>query len=122
MASLGDMKQQLDRLVFVGFLQYTPYQQLKQLPRYLQAISMRLEKLGHAAARDRKRMQEMGGLYGKWREREEKYRQRGRRDDRIEELRWRFEELRVSLFAQELKTAYPVSLKRIEQRWRELGL
>jgi ATP-dependent helicase HrpA len=122
MSSIGDMKQQLDQLVFVGFLQHTSYRQLQQLPRYLKGIAKRLEKLGHAAARDRKLMQEMGGLYDKWREREQKYRQRGRRDERIEELRWMFEELRVSLFAQELKTAYPVSLKRIEKRWRELGL
>jgi ATP-dependent helicase HrpA len=120
--SIADMKQQLDRLVFVGFLQHIPYAQLKQLPRYLKAITKRLEKLDHAAARDRKLMQEMAGLYNKWQEREEKYRQRGRRDERIEELRWMFEELRVSLFAQELKTAYPISLKRIEKRWRELGL
>jgi ATP-dependent helicase HrpA len=121
-SSIADMKQQLDRLVFVGFLQQIPYLQLKQFPRYLKAITKRLEKLGHAAARDRKLMQEMAGLYDKWQEREEKYRKRGRRDERIEELRWVFEELRVSLFAQELKTAYPVSLKRIEKRWRELGL
>jgi ATP-dependent helicase HrpA len=122
MSSIADMKQQLDRLVFVGFLQHTPYQQLQQLPRYLKAIAKRLEKLGYAADRDRKLLQEMGGLYDKWQEREQKYRQRGRRDERIEELRWMFEELRVSLFAQELKTAYPVSLKRMEKRWRELGL
>ncbi len=122
MASLADIKQQLDRLVYVGFLRHTPYQQLKQLPRYLKAIGLRLEKLSHAAARDGTRMQEMQGLYQKWREREESYRKRGRRDERIEEMRWAIEELRVSLFAQELKTAYPVSLKRLEQRWRELGL
>jgi ATP-dependent helicase HrpA len=122
MSSIADMQQQLEQLVFVGFLQHTPYRQLQQFPRYLKAIAKRLEKLGHAAARDRKLMQEMGGQYDKWREREQAYRQRGRRDERIEELRWMFEELRVSLFAQELKTAYPISLKRIEKRWLELGL
>jgi ATP-dependent helicase HrpA len=121
-SSIADIKQQLDQLVFMGFLQHTPYGQLQQFPRYLKAMTKRLEKLGHAAARDRKLMQEMAELYQKWQEREQKYRQRGRRDERIEELRWMFEELRVSLFAQELKTAYPISLKRVEKRWRELGL
>ena len=43
-------------------------------------------------------------------------------DERLEELRWSIEELRISLFAQEVKTAYPVSLKRLEKRWQELGL
>ncbi len=121
-ASLTDMRQQLDRLVYMGFLQHTPYAQLQHLPRYLAALEKRLEKLGHAAARDRQLMGEMGTLYQSWQEREQRYRLAGRRDERIEELRWAFEELRVSLFAQELKTAYPVSLKRLEKRWKELGL
>jgi ATP-dependent helicase HrpA len=122
MASLSDMKQQLDRLVYMGFLQHTPYAQLEHLPRYLAAIGKRLEKLGHAASRDQQLMNEMGTLYQSWQQREQKYRLAGRQDERIEELRWTFEELRVSLFAQELKTAYPASLKRLEKRWRELGL
>ncbi len=122
MASIADIRQQLDRLVFIGFLRHTPYQQLRHLPRYLKAIALRLEKLSNAAVRDRARMREMEALFQKWLEREERYRNRGRRDERIEEMRWAIEELRVSLFAQELKTAYPVSLKRLEQRWRELGL
>ena len=122
MESLADMKQQLDRLVYRGFLHYTPYPQLREFPRYLKALSMRLEKLAHAAARDQKLLAEFRELYRQWLQREEKYRLEGKLDARIEELRWRFEELRVSLFAQELGTAYPVSLKRIEKRWKELEL
>ncbi|MFM1892694.1 MAG: hypothetical protein RLZ44_1771, partial [Pseudomonadota bacterium] len=49
-------------------------------------------------------------------------RERGMVDPRLEEIRWMLEELRVSLFAQELGTAYPVSVKRVGRRWRELGL
>ena len=121
-ASLEDMKKQLDRLVFRGFLQATPYAVLKDFPRYLKALHMRLEKLEYAAHRDRQLLGQMRTLYEQWRTRDEKYREQGKRDPRLDELRWTFEELRVSLFAQELKTAYPVSLKRIEKRWRELGL
>ena len=122
MASLTDVRQQLDRLVYRGFLHYTPYQQLREFPRYLKAIEMRLDKLPLAAARDQNLLREMAEAYQQWLQREEKYRLEGKLDERIEELRWRFEELRVSLFAQELGTAHPVSLKRIEKRWQELGL
>ena len=120
--SLEDMKQQLDGLVFQGFLQATPYAVLKDFPRYLKALHMRLDKLEYAAHRDGQLLAQMGTLYEQWRTRDEKYRRQGKRDPRLDELRWTFEELRVSLFAQELKTAYPVSLKRIEKRWQELGL
>jgi ATP-dependent helicase HrpA len=121
-ASLRDMKQQLDRLVFRGFPRATPYTALKHFPRYLKAMHMRLDKLTYAAVRDQQLLAQLHTLYDQWRTREEKYRQQGKQDPRIDELRWTFEELRVSLFAQELKTAYPVSLKRIEKRWQELGL
>ncbi|MEW7980837.1 MAG: ATP-dependent RNA helicase HrpA [Candidatus Sedimenticola endophacoides] len=122
MASVTDMREQLDRLVFRGFLQHTPYAQLQRVPKYLQALERRLEKLQHAAARDQQLLREMQGLYQQWRERDQRCRESGRGDERIEELRWAFEELRISLFSQELKTAYPVSLKRLQRRWKELGL
>jgi len=121
-ASVTDMREQLDRLVFRGFLRCTPYAALQQFERYLTAIERRLEKLFHAALRDQQRMREMEWLHREWLRREEQCRRGGKPDERIEELRWALEELRVSLFAQELKTQYPVSVKRLEKRWRELGL
>ena len=57
-----------------------------------------------------------------WLERWRAASDKGVTDERLEEIRWMLEELRISLFAQELKTAYPVSAKRIRKRWRELGL
>ncbi len=122
MASVTDIQQQLDRLVFKGFLGHTPYPQLKQFPRYLEAIGLRLGKLEYASARDQQLLKQLQGLYRQWQQRDEKCRERGQVDARIDELRWVLEELRVSLFAQELKTAFPVSLKRLENRWKELGL
>ena len=122
MHAVGDIKGQLDSLVYKGFLQHTPYAHLKEFPRYLKGIEKRLEKLQHAFPRDQQRMAEMSGLFRKWQEREAAYRSKGQYDSRIEELRWSLEELRISLFAQELGTAYPVSVKRLEKRWVELGL
>jgi len=119
---ISDMKQQLDRLVFRGFLQYTPWQNLQRFPCYLKAIAMRRDKMGHAAGRDLQYMREMQSLYSQWQEKDQTIRKTGKLDTRVDELRWGFEELRISLFAQELKTPSPISLKRIEKRWKELGL
>ena len=122
MTSVMDMTEQLDSLVFRGFLQQIPYRHLKDYPRYLRALEVRAEKLQHAAAKDHQRMREMAPLQKKWRERSAATRGAGRRDSRLDEICWMLEELRISLFAQQIRTAYPVSVKRIETRWKELGL
>jgi len=120
--AVQDMRAQLDGLVFRGFLGRVRYERLKDYPRYLRAVELRLERLTHAAAKDRERMQELAPLARRWAERAAAIRSAGRRDPRLDEIRWMLEELRVSLFAQQLGTAYPVSAKRIEARWKELGL
>ena len=120
--SVADIEQQLKRLVYQGFLLHTPFDVLQQFPRYLKALAYRVDKLGHAAARDRQLTRELKPMLEKWQQRDEKARQRGRPDPRIDEIHWMIEELRVSLFAQQLKTRYPISLKRLQKRWQELGL
>jgi ATP-dependent helicase HrpA len=122
LAAATDIRAQVDGLVYRGFLGQVPYTHLRDYPRYLKAASQRLDRLALGAARDRERMQEIGPLLKRWEERASAMRAAGRRDPRLEEIRWMIEELRVSLFAQQLGTAYPVSVKRIEARWRELGL
>ena len=122
MVSVLDLQAQLDGLVFRGFLQQVPYRQLKHYPRYLKAADQRAEKLGHAAGRDQERLRELEPLLERWRERQAAAAREGRDDPRLAEIRWMIEELRISLFAQQLGTAYPVSIKRVERRWRELGL
>ena len=67
-------------------------------------------------------MEEMSDVLREWHERRDKASEQGVYDERLEEIRWMLEELRVSLFAQSLKTAYPVSVKRVRRRWMELGL
>jgi ATP-dependent helicase HrpA len=120
--SVRDMQAQLDGLVFRGFLLATPRERLQQFPRYLKALDLRIDKLSRAAVRDRQLVAELGEVLGPWRERERIRRDKGVTDARLDEIRWMLEELRVSLFAQELKTPYPVSVKRVQRRWRELGL
>ncbi|MBK1643989.1 ATP-dependent RNA helicase HrpA [Thiocapsa imhoffii] len=120
--SVQDVREQLDSLVFRGFFQEIPAVHLTQYPRYLTAALLRLEKLTHAAGRDRQQMASMADLLTRWRERAAASRAAGRNDPRLDEVRWLLEELRVSLFAQSLGTAVPISVKRIETRWRELGL
>jgi ATP-dependent helicase HrpA len=120
--SVSDMKMQLDGLVYRGFLQQTAKARLIQFPRYLNALGLRVEKLQTAALRDRRQMHEMEGVLRDWLEREHKARAQGTFDERLDEIRWMLEELRVSLFAQGLKTAYPISVKRVRKRWQSLGL
>ena len=88
----------------------------------LKALELRLDKLRHAAARDQQSLRELAKILDKWKPRYEKMLDQHRYDERLEELRWSIEELRISLFAQEVKTAWPVSMKRLEKRWQELGL
>lgn len=123
LASVKDMQQQLDRLVYQGFIGETPMVHLQRYPAYLKALQLRLEKLlQHGARRDQQQMQEMAVFLQQWQQRYARMRQRHETDQRLEELRWSIEELRISLFAQEVRTAQPVSVKRLLRRWRELGL
>ncbi len=120
--SVRDMQTQLDRLVYRGFMAGVSEAHLRDYPRYLNSLLKRIEKLPHAAGRDRQRMAEMADLQQQWSARSAACRNEGRVDERLEEIRWQLEELRVSLFAQELGTAFPVSVKRVTKRWKELGL
>ncbi|MCC6195398.1 MAG: ATP-dependent RNA helicase HrpA [Burkholderiales bacterium] len=109
-----------DALVYPGFLRATPWEQLSHLPRYLMALDRRLAKYAERAERDARHGEQVGQWWRRYRERVDQDRAAGRADLRLEAFRWLLEELRVSLFAQELKTPYPVSLKRVERAWTEL--
>ena len=113
-----DINAQLQRLVGKHFVQDTPYAQLQQLPRYLKAVQLRLDKLKADPARDAARMAEARSADMRWLKRVAEL--KGRRDARLDEYRWLLEELRVSLFAQELRTPQPVSSKRLDKLWTQL--
>ena len=114
-----DAAQQLQRLVPKRFLTATPYAQLQHFARYLKAITLRLEKWRADPARDAARMAEL-------RPQEQRYwrlvgERKGVLDARMQEYRWLLEELRVSFFAQELRTPQPVSIKRLDKLWTQLN-
>ncbi len=113
-----DAAQQLQRLVPKRFLTATPYVQLQHFSRYLKAITARLEKWRGDPARDAARLVELKPQEQRyWRLVAER---KGATDARMQEFRWLLEELRVSFFAQELRTPQPVSIKRLEKVWQQL--
>ncbi|MCA3108401.1 MAG: ATP-dependent RNA helicase HrpA [Rhodocyclaceae bacterium] len=116
----ADMRVQLARLVHPGFMQGTPWEQLPHLPRYLKAMELRLAKYPGNPDRDRKHAEAIAGLAKRIDRRLEERQAAGEPDPGAEALRWQVEELRVSLFAQELRTPTPVSIKRLQKAWEEL--
>ena len=115
----GDATQQLQRLVPKRFLTTTPYVQLQHFSRYLKAITARLDKWRADPARDSSRLAELKPQEQRyWRLVAER---KGATDARMQEFRWLLEELRVSFFAQELRTPQPVSIKRLEKVWQQLN-
>jgi ATP-dependent helicase HrpA len=114
-----DVNAQLQRLLPKRFVATTPWAQLQHLPRYLKGITLRLDKLRADPARDAQRMAEL-------RPAEQRYfrtlaDRKGAVDARLTEYRWLLEELRVSFFAQELRTPQPVSIKRLDKAWEQLS-
>ena len=116
-----DIREQLDNLVFPGFVSETPYQWLQHLPRYLRAIELRVEKLSYSPDKDRQRLSDIARLWDNCKKRWAKNQEYGRHDPELEKFRWMLEELRVSQFAQELKTVLPVSVKRLEAQWQKVA-
>ncbi len=115
----ADAAQQLQRLVPRRFLAITPWPQLQHFARYLKAVTLRLDKLRADPVRDASKLSEL-------RPQEQRYwrlvsERKGAVDDRMSEFRWLLEELRVSFFAQELRTPQPVSVKRLDKVWAQLN-
>jgi ATP-dependent helicase HrpA len=115
--AVSDVREQLAHLVYPGFVSRTPSTWLQHLPRYLKAIRLRLEKLRDAPAKDAQKVAEVRPLWQDYLQRRAKHERQGITDPALEQYRWMLEELRVSLFAQEIKTAFPVSVKRIQRQW-----
>lgn len=114
----ADATLQLQRLMPKRVLALTPWSQLPHFARYLKAITLRLEKYRADPARDAARLAEL-------RPQEQRYwrlvaERKGVVDERMQEFRWLLEELRVSFFAQELRTPQPVSVKRLDKAWTQL--
>jgi ATP-dependent helicase HrpA len=113
-----DVTQQLARLLAPGWLARTPWERLQHLPRYLKAAALRLDKLRTDPARDARLAGELASLERPYRREAAARARHGAPDAAFEQFGWLLEELRVSLFAQELKTPVPVSVKRLAKLWQ----
>jgi ATP-dependent helicase HrpA len=116
----ADIERQLKALVFPGFIAQVAYERLQHYPRYLAAMRRRLEKLPHAPDRDEQHTRELARWGQQLHARAERNRKAGTVEPGLEEFRWMLEEQRVSLFAQELKTPFPISYKRLAKAWAAL--
>ncbi|MEZ2740805.1 ATP-dependent RNA helicase HrpA [Comamonas jiangduensis] len=113
-----DAGEQLQKLMPKNFIAVAPWAQLGHYARYLKAITIRLDKYRADPARDAAKLKELQPLEQRyWRLVAER---KGQVDARMQEYRWMLEELRVSFFAQELRTPYPVSAKRLDKVWAQL--
>ena len=112
-----EIRQHLQHLVYPGFVKEVPLSQLQHLPRYLKAIRLRVERLLLDPAKDRNKATQIQPM---WQAYLEKRQQMSDPLPQLEEFRWLLEEFRVSIFAQELRTACPVSKQRLQQMWKGL--
>ena len=116
------LRQRLQTLLAAGFATRTPWAQWPRLPIYLKAMTLRLEKYSGNPARDAAREADIQELEQMWQEKTDSLIKQGLPiSDDLAAFKWMIEELRVSLFAQELKTPYPVSVKRLMKEWEKIG-
>jgi ATP-dependent helicase HrpA len=117
-----DLRGQLANLTPSGFLSRTPWQWLQHFPRYFHAIELRVDKLLHGAQlRNQQHTAQVANYWRAYLQRAEEEQAQGICDPELEQFRWMLEELRVSLFAQELGTSLPISTKRLQQQWAKVG-
>ncbi len=118
-SAYADIQNQMQALIFPKFVAEIPYGQLVHVPRYLKAIAMRIDKLRTNPSRDAQCQKDWESVARPW----QKLLQGNRgsasyamtEDQALQDFRWQLEELRVALYAQELKTPSPMSLKRLEK-------
>jgi ATP-dependent helicase HrpA len=119
--SIEDMRAQLVALIQPGFVTATGWRHLRDLPRYLKGIGRRLDKLATNAARDREWMEDIAHVRAEYEDLLAALPPHRRDEEAVREIRWMIEELRISLFAQELRAAYPVSVVRVLRAMDQLS-
>ena len=119
--AVADVREQVSHLVYPGFISGTPGDWMPHLPRYLKAALVRLDRLETQPGRDGPRAEQIRPLWQEWLSREERRRKQGLDDPELQCYRWMLEELRVSMFAQQLKTAIPVSPQRLRRQLERLA-
>lgn len=116
----NEMRDHLNALIYPGFLQETPPVWLKQFPRYLHAMQLRWERRSFAPQKDQQKAAEIAPLWQACQAVAKKQAAERIWDPELQQYRWMLEEYRVSLFAQDLRTAVPVSAKRLAQQWEKV--
>jgi ATP-dependent helicase HrpA len=117
-----DVEQQTQLLVYKNCFSQTPWEYLQHVPRYLKALNLRIQKQPANPDRDGKNSASIGMIWQKWQDKVLNLKQTNREIPAdLADYRWLIEELRVSLFAQELKTPFPVSIKRLEKIWADMN-
>jgi ATP-dependent helicase HrpA len=114
-----DIQNQLNWLLPKGFLLKRPWEQLTHYPRYLKAAQIRLERARNSVDRDKQLMKEVMDLQLHWVRASSQL--KGQEDESLNQFAWQLQELRVSLFAQELRTPMPVSVKRLQKAWETMA-
>jgi len=117
--SMADLKFQLQNLVYPGFLVATPMFWLDQFGRYFEAAAVRFEKMPRELGREREFLHTIDPLWSRYASKYEQQQRQGVRDPELSQYRWMLEEFRVSFFAQQLGTAMPVSVKRLDRQWEK---
>jgi ATP-dependent helicase HrpA len=117
-----DVETQVQLLVYKSCFSQTPWEYLQNIPRYLKGLRLRIEKHPANPDRDGKNAANVGAIWQKWQDKTNQLQASGSLiPPALQDYRWLIEELRVSLFAQELKTPFPVSIKRLEKSWQDLN-
>ena len=121
-AAVTDMQEQMTWLIFPGCVRHVPWARLQHIPRYLEALRLRLERYTLNPASDARKMAEVASHWSRYTGLA--MTENPPRHDRVAlaEYRWMIEEFRVSCFAQELKTAIPISAKRLDAQWQKVGV
>jgi ATP-dependent helicase HrpA len=118
---VAEVRRRRDALVYPGFFRATPWVQVAHLPRYLTALDRRLVKWPADPARDARHSAMIEKWWERYLERRGAKLPTAEAEAALEKFRWSLEELSVSFFAQELKTPFPVSWKRLERAWVDIG-
>ena len=116
-----EIEEQLAMLLPKRFFSQTPWERLQHLPRYIKAMKLRLDKYPSSIDRDAKSAQNVQMVWQRWQDKVSNLRKANAEiSEGLADYRWLIEELKVSLFAQELKTPFPVSVKRLDKIWDDL--
>lgn len=117
---MADLQSQLSQLIYDGFLTSTPINYLRRMPVYLEACTIRLDKMPRELANERRYVPLLRQWWEAYQERKKQFEAQGIVDVELIRFRWLLEELRISWYAQCLKTVEPVSEKRLNKQWESV--